>query len=76
MIELADLSDNDRRVNTINGRLYSEDPTILAWNLINEPRCFRCGNGLLVASSQLPISFLCRPEWSAYTGLVRQVIAS
>lgn len=27
------------RVNTINGRTYSEDPTIFAWDLINEPRC-------------------------------------
>lgn len=27
------------RVNSINGRVYKEDPTILAWNLINEPRC-------------------------------------
>jgi len=27
------------RTNSINGRRYSEDPTILAWNLINEPRC-------------------------------------
>lgn len=27
------------RVNTINGRTYSQDPTIFAWDLINEPRC-------------------------------------
>ena len=27
------------RVNAINGRSYKEDPTIIAWNLINEPRC-------------------------------------
>ena len=26
------------RRNTINGRLYKEDPTILAWDLANEPR--------------------------------------
>lgn len=26
------------RVNTINGRKYSEDPTIYYWNLLNEPR--------------------------------------
>ncbi|RMZ57555.1 hypothetical protein APUTEX25_001755 [Auxenochlorella protothecoides] len=31
------------RVNAINGRSYSEDPTIFAWDLINEPRCYRCG---------------------------------
>ena len=35
-----------RRVNTINGRTYSEDPTIMAWNLINEPRCYRCAPAL------------------------------
>ena len=27
-----------RRVNTINGRPYSQDPTIMAWQLANEPR--------------------------------------
>jgi mannan endo-1,4-beta-mannosidase len=27
------------RKNTINGRIYRSDPTILAWNLVNEPRC-------------------------------------
>ena len=26
------------RVNSINGYVYSEDPTIFAWELINEPR--------------------------------------
>ncbi|GAB4816952.1 hypothetical protein N2152v2_003998 [Parachlorella kessleri] len=34
------------RVNTINGRVYKDDPTIFALDLINEPRCYRCGNGL------------------------------
>ncbi len=28
----------DRR-NTINGRLYRDDPTVFAWELANEPRC-------------------------------------
>lgn len=27
------------RKNSINGRVYKSDPTILAWNVINEPRC-------------------------------------
>lgn len=27
------------RNNSINGRVYRDDPTIIAWNLINEPRC-------------------------------------
>lgn len=31
------------RKNTINGRLYREDPTIFSWNLLNEPRCKYCG---------------------------------
>ena len=26
------------RRNTYNGRVYKEDPTILAWDLLNEPR--------------------------------------
>ena len=31
------------RVNSINGRVYKEDPTIYAWDLLNEPRCTGCG---------------------------------
>jgi mannan endo-1,4-beta-mannosidase len=27
-----------KRRNTVNGRLYSEDPTIMSWQLVNEPR--------------------------------------
>ena len=30
------------RVNTITGIEYRNDPTIFAWNLINEPRCYPC----------------------------------
>ncbi|KAK9806092.1 hypothetical protein WJX72_001044 [[Myrmecia] bisecta] len=34
------------RVNAINGRRYRDDPTIMAWNLVNEPRCYRCPDAL------------------------------
>ena len=27
------------RKNTVNGRVYKDDPTIFAWGLLNEPRC-------------------------------------
>lgn len=27
------------RENTVNGRTYSQDPTIMSWGLLNEPRC-------------------------------------
>ncbi len=27
------------RLNTVNGRVYKDDPTIFAWELANEPRC-------------------------------------
>ncbi|CAD7701855.1 unnamed protein product [Ostreobium quekettii] len=30
------------RVNSVNGRTYRDDPTIMGWNLINEPRCQGC----------------------------------
>jgi hypothetical protein len=34
------------RVNSITGIRYADDPTIFAWNLINEPRCYRCGGAV------------------------------
>ena len=30
-------------MNTISGVMYRDDPTIFAWNLMNEPRCTGCG---------------------------------
>lgn len=35
------------RTNSINGRKYSEDPTIMAWDLLNEPRCDTCPEGAI-----------------------------
>ncbi len=32
------------RVNSINGRKYSEDPTVMSWQVANEARCQGCGN--------------------------------
>lgn len=34
------------RVNTISGVQYRDDPTIMAWNIMNEPRCTGCGSAL------------------------------
>ncbi|CAL8463534.1 g3068 [Coccomyxa elongata] len=35
------------RVNTINGRTYGSDPTIFAWDLLNEARCQNCANNTI-----------------------------
>ncbi|KAK9917687.1 hypothetical protein WJX75_007185 [Coccomyxa subellipsoidea] len=35
------------RVNTINGRTYGNDPTIFAWDLLNEARCQKCPNNTI-----------------------------
>jgi mannan endo-1,4-beta-mannosidase len=34
-----------RRRNTVTGRTYGEEPTILAWELVNEPRGTNLGDG-------------------------------
>jgi len=46
------------RVNYLNGRRYRDDPTILAWELANEPRCFdaACRNGRWIDSWILEMS--------------------
>ena len=28
----------------MNGRVYRDDPTILAWDVLNEERCTGCGD--------------------------------
>lgn len=34
-----------QRKNSVNGRMYRDDPTIFAWELGNEPRCHGTGGG-------------------------------
>ena len=29
---------------------YGDDPTIMAWGLINEPRCYKCGDRIQVSN--------------------------
>jgi len=48
------------RVNTINGCKYSEDPTIFAWDLINEPRCNSdCPAGTISVSTIFSDQIIC-----------------
>ncbi|WVZ83719.1 hypothetical protein U9M48_030839 [Paspalum notatum var. saurae] len=46
------------RINTITNDAYMDDPTILAWELINEPRCHSdpSGNTLQAVDSADPIA--------------------
>lgn len=46
------------RRNTINNRLYKDDPTIFAWDLMNEPRCDCFPDFIPVPDSYVS----CRPE--------------
>ena len=46
------------RRNTINNRLYKEDPAIFAWDLMNEPRCDCFPDFIPVPESYVS----CRPE--------------
>lgn len=43
-----------KRRNTLNGKLYSEDPAIMAWQLVNEPRP---GQGGEKAEKNLPFFY-------------------
>ncbi|MBN1480580.1 cellulase family glycosylhydrolase [candidate division KSB1 bacterium] len=38
------------RENTVNGRVYKDDPTIFAWELANEPRCSADASGSVLNS--------------------------
>jgi len=46
------------RRNTISNRLYKDDPTIFAWDLMNEPRCDCFPDFIPVPDSYVS----CRPE--------------
>ncbi|HEV8675082.1 MAG TPA: cellulase family glycosylhydrolase [Methylomirabilota bacterium] len=37
------------RTNSLNGRRYADDPTIFAWELMNEPRCQGCDPAVVTA---------------------------
>ncbi len=32
---------------------YADDPTVMSWNLINEPRCYQCGDAIQVRFSSV-----------------------
>ncbi len=51
------------RRNTVNGRIYSEDPTIMAWQLANEPRP---GAGGKDAPNVLPFYYRWIDETAGY----------
>lgn len=45
------------RVNTFTGRAYKDDPTIAAFNLMNEPRCRGCGDALQAWIDDMSVFF-------------------
>lgn len=52
------------RKNTVNGRLYRDDPTIFSWELANEPRCKGTGPGAEGWTNQTLVSWA--DEMSTY----------
>lgn len=46
-----------KRVNSITGVPYANDPTIFGWNLISEPRCYKCGDILKVWIDEMAAHF-------------------
>lgn len=51
-----------RRINTVNGKRYRNDPTIMAWQIANEPRPMR------------PAAVEAYKQWIAETALQLQII--
>ena len=47
------------RTNTVNGRRYRDDPTIMSWELMNEPRCRGCGMRLQVCARRRSVIRAC-----------------
>jgi len=52
------------RKNTVNGRIYKDDPTIFSWELGNEPRCKGTGAGASGWDNQTIVKWA--DEMSAY----------